>query len=74
MAKDTPTNDNGGDNGNKSRNIYDYWLQLQLMAKNITELQISGMEPVSYAQNSVNNNSICNSYIYFVIVTNNNQI
>jgi len=24
MAKDTPTNDNGGDNGNKSRNIYDY--------------------------------------------------
>jgi len=44
------------------------------MAKNITELQISGMEPVSYAQNSVNNNSICNSYIYFVIVTNNNQI
>jgi len=39
-----------------------------------TELQISGMEPVSYAQNSVNNNSICNSYIYFVIVTNNNQI
>ena len=35
MAKDTPTNDNGGDNGNKSRNIYDYWLQLQLMAKNM---------------------------------------